>query len=86
MPICLQHIRHALAAWQQVAAGHLRRPLLSPDCNSHEDEAAVSLDFTAGVADIDQALGHHVELLQGVWVLRVLNVPDVLQTEPILMW
>ena len=48
-----------------------------------EAEPKFALDFAAGVADIDQALGHHVELLQGVRVLRVLDVPDVLQTEPI---
>ena len=38
-----------------------------------------ALDFAAGVADVDQALAHHIQLLQGVGVLRVLDVPDVLQ-------
>lgn len=39
-----------------------------------------SLDAAACVADIDEVLRHHVQLLQGVWVLRVLDVPDVLRT------
>jgi hypothetical protein len=50
-----------------------------------EADSKISLDFAAGVADIDQALGHDVELLQGVGMLRVLNVPDVLHMKQIAM-
>lgn len=38
-----------------------------------------SLDVAAAIVHIDEALRHHIQLLQGVRVLRVLDVPDVLQ-------
>jgi hypothetical protein len=43
-----------------------------------------SLHSAAGIADVDQAHIHDVQLLQGVRMLRVLDVSNVLQTRVVM--
>jgi hypothetical protein len=69
--VCFLRVCRQLSCLTTAGSCTQRELNLSRDCNSHK-EAAISLDFAAGVADI-------VELLQGVGMLRVLDVPDVLQ-------